>query len=86
MTSRTFPDRPGPSRTTPDHPEPSRQLYGRVTDLATDRHGSDPGQSVAVRELGVTVALHMQFDGIKRSQICTIIMIIATVKSNSVPF
>ncbi len=54
LDNRTFPDRPGPSRITPDHPEPSRQRYGRVTDLATDRHGSDPGQSVAVRELGVT--------------------------------
>ncbi len=58
-TSLSFPDRPGPSRTIPDHPEPSQQRYGRVTDQATDRHGSDPGQSVAVRELGVTVALHV---------------------------
>ena len=56
-TSRTFPDRPGPSRTAPDHPEPSRQRYGRVT----DRHGSDPRQSVAVRELGVTVGLANSF-------------------------
>ncbi len=52
-----LPDFPGPSRTFQDHPEPSRQRYRRrVTDLATECRGSDPGQSVAVRELGVTVA------------------------------
>ncbi len=40
-----------------DHPEPSWQRYKRVMDLGTVNHGSDPGQSVAVWELGVTVAL-----------------------------
>ncbi len=63
-TSQTLPDHPGPSRTTPDlsrttpdHPEPSRQRYGCMTDQSTDSHGSDPGQSLAVQELDVTVVL-----------------------------
>ncbi len=51
--SRTFQDHPGPFQ---DHPKAPRTITAALRMRDGSSHGSYPGQSVAVRELGVTVA------------------------------
>ncbi len=67
---------PGLSRTVQDLPGPPRTITAALRTRDGSSHGSDLGQSVAVRELGVTVALSISFRVLDEQRLSTSVFLL----------